>query len=320
MIHGYRFFALGCTGHIRIADVTAVTAQAAVADAVRWLRGVEAKLSRFRDYSVIGRLNAGETVGADADLSAVLVAADRAYHLTKGRFDATALPLWRLWHDPVRTIWPTASEITDAQSLVSWPMVEQRDGIVRLSRTHMALDLGGVGKEWCVDRLVERLVAGGCHAVFVELGGDCAARGRQPDRDGWFVLLPGAAVAVTLRDEAIATSGIGTRRRELAGRAVSHLIDARSGQPAPGVIRSVTVLAADCLTAGIHASDLCLLDEVTAYTIGERSGGHPTWVRASDGMLLADPRLLARVHPVSVDDVGSTPHAARRTPHLTLSA
>ena len=157
MIHGYRFFALGCTGHIRIADVTAATAQSAVAEAVRWLRGVEAKLSRYRDDSVIGRLNAGETVDSDANLSAVLVAADRAYHLTAGRFDATALPLWKMWHDPTRTTWPTASEIADVQSLVAWSMVEQRDGIVRLSRPHMALDLGGPTRQ---DRLIRSVAIG----------------------------------------------------------------------------------------------------------------------------------------------------------------
>jgi len=312
MIHGFRFVALGCTGRVRLAGVDQEQAQHAVADAVRWLRGIERRFSRFHDDSLIGRLNRGETVAAEADLSAVLAAADRAHHLTAGRYDATALPLWRLWHDPQRTTWPTASEILDAQTLVTWSAVERGD-VVHLKRPGMALDLGGVGKEWCVDRMVERLMAQGCRDVLVELGGDCAARGRQPGRDGWFVLLPGAAAALTLCDEAIATSGIGTRRRELTGRAVSHLIDARSGQPAGGIIRSATVLAADCLTAGIHASDLCLLDDTTSAAIAARSGGHATWVRASDGTVLADPNLLERIHPVGAD---SNSHLAPRSSQL----
>jgi thiamine biosynthesis lipoprotein len=174
----------------------------------------------------------------------------------------------------------------------------------------MALDLGGVGKEWCVDQVLARLVVHGCMDVLVDLGGDCAARGSQPGRDGWLVLLPGAAAALALHDESIATSGIGTRRRMLAGRAVPHLIDAQSGQPAPGIVRSASVLAADCLTAGIHASDLCLLDQATPEAIAGRSGGHPSWVRTGDGTLLVDPRLLARVHPVaSVAEHGPRPLA-----------
>ncbi|MBA3698062.1 MAG: FAD:protein FMN transferase [Planctomycetes bacterium] len=311
MIHGFRFTALGSTGRIRMAGMAEATAQRTVADAVRWVRAVEAKLSRFRADSLIGRLNAGDAVPADADLTAVLAAAARAHHLTAGRYDATALPLWRLWHEPARTTWPTAAEITDAQALIAWSAVAQCDGVVRLTRPGMALDLGGVGKEWCVDQVLARLVAHGCADTLVELGGDCAARGAQPDRDGWFVLLPGVAAAVTLRDEAIATSGIGTRRRVLAGRAVSHLMDVCTGQPAPGMIRSASVIAADCLTAGIHASDVCLLADATPAAIAERSSGLPTWVRASDDTLLADAGMLARVDPVAA----ATPHAARRTPH-----
>lgn len=318
MIHGFRFTALGSTGRIRIAGVAEDSAQRAVADVVRWLREVEARLSRFRPDSLIGRLNAGETVTADPELLAVLAAAERAHHLTDGRYDATALPLWRLWHEPARTTWPMAVEIADAQALVAWSGVE-RCATVRLTRPGMALDLGGVGKEWCVDQVLARLVAQSCTDVLVELGGDCAARGSQPGRDGWFVLLPGVATAVELRDEAIATSGIGTRRRMLAGRAVSHLIDAQTGQPAPGIIRSATVLAGDCLTAGIHASDLCLLGEATSAAIVERSDGHVTWVRASDGTVLADSRLLARVHPVA-SAAQRTSHLAPRTPHLARSA
>lgn len=314
MIHGFRFTALGCTGRIRIAGVAEATAQRAVAIAVRWLRAIEQKLSRFRNDSLIARLNIGEVVAADADLSAVLAAAGNAHHLTAGRYDATGAPLWRLWHDPARSTWPTESEIATAQALVAWPDVVQTDGHVRLARSGMALDLGGVGKEWCVDRLIDQLTRHGCDDVLVELGGDCAARGCQPGRDGWFVLLPGVAAALTLRNEGIATSGIGTRRRMLAGRAVSHLIDVRSGQPAPGIIRSATVLAPDCLTAGIHASDVCLLSEATGEAIAERSHGHATWLRACDGTLLADARLLARVQPVA-----ATPHSALHTPHA-LSA
>lgn len=299
MIHGFRFTALGCTGRIRLADCTLALAQAAVVAGVRWLRGVEARLSRYRDESLVAQLNAGEPVPPDADLLALLAAAGRAHRVTDGRYDATALPVWRLWHDPARTRWPDAHDIMAARVLVDWAAVTIGSAGVRLARPGMALDLGGVGKEWCVDRLIERLTAHGCADVLVELGGDCAARGRQPGCDGWFVLLPGAAAALTLRDEAIATSGIGSRRRELAGRVVSHLIDARSGFPSAGIVRSATVLAPDCLDAGIHASDLCLLADAHAGTIAERSGGHPAWVRASDGTLFADPRLLERLHPVT---------------------
>jgi thiamine biosynthesis lipoprotein len=89
------------------------------------------------------------------------------------------------------------------------------------------------------------------------------------------------------------------RSRVLAGRPVSHLIDARSGLPAEGALRTVSVLAATCLEAGIRASDCCLLARADAAALAERSGGLPLWAQAHDGTLLADPRLAARVHPIA---------------------
>ncbi len=299
-VHGFRFDVLGSSGRIRMAGVSRTCAEEIAADTVAWLRDIEARLTRFRDDSLIGRLNRLGEVESDTDLDAVLTAAERAWWLTAGRFDATALPLWRLWHDPARTAWPIDDEVAAARALVDWRAVVRDAGRVTFARPGMALDLGGVGKEWCVDRVIERIHAAGVSHVLVELGGDCAARGSQPGRAGWLVTLPGAAAAVALRDEALATSGVGTRRRQLAGREVTHLIDAQSGLPAPGAVCSVTVLARDCLTAGIHASDACLVVRANPAAIAERSGGLPTWVRTADDTLMADPRLLARVHPVAV--------------------
>lgn len=298
-IHGFRFTALGSTGRIRIAGTSRSLAEAIVAESVAWLRDVEARLTRFRDDSLVGRLNRDGVVDGDADLDALLDAADRAWRLTAGRFDATALPLWRMWHDPARTTWPSDDEVAAARAFVDWRAVVRDAGRVAFARSGMALDLGGVGKEWCVDRIGERIRAAGIGDALVELGGDCAACGHQPGHDGWWVMMPSAAAAVLLRNEALATSGVGTRRRELAGREVTHLIDAQSGFPASGALRSVTVLGPDCLTAGIHASDTCLIDRADPATISARSGGLATWVRTADDTLMADPRLLARVHPIA---------------------
>lgn len=295
-LHGYRFTALGCTGRIRIATVSRADADHAVAMAVRWLRACEAKLSRFQPTSLVSALNHGASVPRDADLCAVLAAGADATQRSAGRLSLLAAPLWQLWHAPTRHVWPDFVEIAAAKARCGQLSIGDA---IQLQGDGAQLDLGVVGKEWCVDRLVDQLAAAGCHDVLVELGGDCAARGQQPGRAGWVVLLPGTAAAVVLRNEALATSGHGTRGRLLAGRWVSHLIDAVSGQPASGVVRSATVLAPDCLTAGIHASDLCLLDDVTPITCAARSGGLPYWLRSASDDVHSDPRFLVRVHPVS---------------------
>ena len=300
-VHGFRFHALGSSGHIRVAGVAEDKAQAFVMASVRWLRDVESRLTRFSPHSLVGRLNvsAGSTgVKPDADLLAVLNAADIAHRITQGRFDATALPLYKLWLDPERTQWPSDAELSAVRKLVNWSAVERTPERVALPLKGMELDLGGVGKEWCVDRLIERAIKSAIENCLIELGGDCRAIGAQPDREGWWVLLPGPASSILLKNEALATSGIGTRKRVLAGHSVSHLIDAQTGHPAPGVFQSVSVLGTDCLTAGIYASDCCLLERADKSLVAVRAAGEAAWCVTPSNQILADPRFLERLHPV----------------------
>jgi FAD:protein FMN transferase len=302
---GYRFSALGCTGRIRIAGVTQGRAEAFIIDALAWLRDLERRLTRFSDDSVIGRLNAlagRGAVRADGECLAVIAAADLAWKASAGRLDATILPLWRLWHAAERLSWPEADEVQQARALVGWCKLRRHDDRLALVLPGMAVDLGGVGKEWAVDQLVERAAAAGIFNLLVELGGDCRASGRQGEPAGWWVALPGARAALLLADEALATSGTGTRRRLIAGRQVPHLIDALSGMPGGGGLRFASVLAHSCLAAGIRASDCCLLDAATPAAIAARSGGLPTWCAGTDQRLYADPRLLARVHAIAAGE------------------
>jgi thiamine biosynthesis lipoprotein len=301
-VHAFRFHALGSTGRIRLAGIPAARAERFLVDAVGWLRDLESRLTRFSESSLIGRLNHSAGFGSvevDEECLAVLHAAELAWRLSSGRLDATVLPLYRLWHDPQRSVWPTSDELGPAQALVDWQAVRRNGTSVSLERAGMALDLGGVGKEWAVDRLVAKAAEAGIANCLVELGGDCRARGRQGSPAGWWVSLPGAPMALLLMDEALATSGIGARNRQLEGTMVPHLIDACSGRPATGAIRSATVLADSCLLAGIRASDLCLLERAGHDLIRERSGSSPIWCEAADGRIHADPRLAARAHAIT---------------------
>jgi thiamine biosynthesis lipoprotein len=304
---GYRFAALGCSARIRIAGVAQARAEAFIIDAVAWLRDLERRLTRFSGESVIGRLNAlagRGAVQADGECLAVIAAADQAWRASAGRLDATILPLWRLWHAAERSSWPTADEVHQARAVVGWCKLHRDGDSLALALPGMAVDLGGVGKEWAVDRLIERAAASGIHDCLVELGGDCRASGRQGSPAGWWVALPGAGSALLLADEALATSGTGTRRRLLAGRSVSHLIDALSGMPAGGGLRSASILAPSCLEAGIRASDCCLLGNASPAAIAARSAGLPVWCAGTD-QLFADPRLLARVHAIGTGQAGA---------------
>lgn len=296
-VHGFAFHVLGGAGRVRFAGIGREAAEAAVIAAVEWLRAVERKLSRFRPDSLVARLNRGDAVPADADLSALWREAADMERRTQGRLAATVLPLWQLWHDPLRREPPGPAELAAAAARCRPVHLLPEGPLVRLSRPGAAVDFGGLGKEWCVDRVADLLGQRGLRNFLVELAGDVAARGRSSERQpGWWVLLPGSRWAWPLADAALATSGHRMRGRELGGVRISHLIDARSGRPAPGAVLSATVLGATCLEAGIAASDAALAGE--AGVALERLGDLPGLLQMEHGDCILHPTLAQGVRVV----------------------
>jgi thiamine biosynthesis lipoprotein len=115
------------------------------------------------------------------------------------------------------------------------------------------LDLGASAKAWAADRLAARVAELGT-GVLVNLGGDLALAGPAPD-GGWPVEVRDRPVGgtrvqtVALSEGGLATSSTTARTWQRGGLPMHHILDPATGLPAPPVWRSVSVVAADCLTA-----------------------------------------------------------------------
>ena len=134
------------------------------------------------------------------------------------------------------------------------------------------LDLGATAKAYAADRCAaiinEELDTG----VLVCLGGDIATAGPAPD-GGWRVLVqdrpedPAQTVGLPA-GAALATSSTVSRRWRHQGIAVHHIVDPRTGTPAPTRWRSASVAAATCLQANAAST--------AALVHGD---GAPAWLR-----------------------------------------
>ena len=136
-----------------------------------------------------------------------------------------------------------------------------RAGTVRFDRPGVELDLGGIGKGYAVDRVVELLRRRGVGSALVNLGGSSVyGLGAPPGGEAWEVGIldpsdPGRrAVSVALRDRALSVSGGYGRSFEKDGVTYSHIMDPRTGRPVAGVL-SVAVV-------GASATDGDALDNV----------------------------------------------------------
>ncbi len=243
--------------------------------AVAWVTAFEAKYSRFRAESLLSRINAAagrEWVDIDFETEQLLSLCDTLYFLTQGVLDPTALPLIRLWdyRNPRRTL-PDERAMAAARKLVGWRKVRREPGRVFLPEEGMALDFGGFGKEFAVDRVAEIAKQMGIGSALIDFGHDLRSLGRPAGRPAWHVGLedpenPGTADgSVALwGDRGIASSGDYLRRVVIDGVGYGHIVDPRSGRPVANGCRQATVIAGTCLQAGVLST--------TAFALGAEKG------------------------------------------------
>jgi FAD:protein FMN transferase len=270
------FQAMGTTCEIQYA-APGGDAQAARfdAEAVAWVEAFEAKFSRFRPGSLLSRINAAAGTGwtaVDAEMEDMFKLCDTLVFMTQGVLDPTALPLIRLWNwkaDNPQV--PDTPRIEAARQLVGWSKVKRGPGRVLLPEAGMALDFGGFGKEFAVDRVSQIASANGIANVLVDFGHDIRVLGAPPGRPAWHIGLedptrPGtAAGSVALSGScAIASSGDYLRCFTRDGKRYGHIIDPRTGRPVANGCVQATVIAPSCLQAGVLST--------TAFVLGMEKG------------------------------------------------
>jgi len=268
-LHKLEFRAMSTHCRVNCHGVSAETARAFQRDVIAWVVQFEARYSRFIPDSLIGRINAaaGEHwVETDPETDRLFNLCQELFFFTRGSFDPTALPLIKLWNWKTQPpVIPDDAAIQAARALVGWNKIERRPGGIFLPQAGMALDLGGIGKEYAVDCVVNMAIQRGIGNVLVDFGQDVRVRGHALDKKFWTIGLddatnPGkcwAGVAVT--DHAVATSGDYLRNFTFNGRRYGHIIDPRTGYPAFNDCRAASVIAPSCTIAGLLSTSICIL-------------------------------------------------------------
>lgn len=246
--------------------------------AAREARRIERKFSRYREDSVVHAVNAGAgaPVRVDEETARLLDFADRCYRLSGGRFDITSGVLRRAWVFDGSDRLPSAEKVERLRPLVGWERARWSPPEITLA-PGMEIDLGGIGKEYAVDRILSLLVERFDSAVLVNLGGDLRASGPRASGAAWVVGIEDPSAegvpvrSIDLRRGALATSGDARRFLEKDGTRYGHILDPLTGWPVAGAPRSVTVLADMCTEAGFLAT-LAMLHGLEAERFLETQG------------------------------------------------
>lgn len=229
---------------------------------------IQQKLSRYREDNVIHKINnaRGKPVTVDDETAQMLDYAAQCYQLSDGMFDITSGVLREAWKFDGSDKVPSKAQVKRLLSHIGWQKVRWQSPQIRMP-AGMQIDLGGIGKEYSVDRTLLLLRQATSVACLVNYGGDIATTGpRHSDKGngkGWLVGIekpdpsPAAAIQTKiyeLKHGAIATSGDARRYLLKDGIRYSHILNPRTGWPVSGAPRSVTVITDTCTEAGILAT------------------------------------------------------------------
>ncbi|MBE9516511.1 MAG: FAD:protein FMN transferase [Proteobacteria bacterium] len=225
---------------------------------------IEHKFSRYRDDNIIYQINHsnGKAVQVDDETAALLNYADQCYQISEGLFDITSGVLGKLWRFDGSNKIPSQEQINSLLPQIGWQKVHWQMPNITLPKG-MEIDLGGIGKEYAVDRVTLLLRQETDVSILVNFGGDLAiTHPRSKLAQGWRIGVADPRECMEqdadkalhyylLQQGAMTTSGDAYRFIEHEGRRYGHILNPMTGWPAANAPKSVTVLAGTCLEAGI---------------------------------------------------------------------
>ena len=248
--------ALGARASITLAHPDAERITAMARDEIARLEDV---FSLYRSDSALSRLNREGALDAPPfELVDCLGIAGLVHAATGGAFDPTVQPLWAAYATAFAAGGaPTPGALAEARDRLGWDRVEVTSARIGFRRPGMALTLNGIAQGYIADRVARLLEGEGLGDILIDTG-ELRALGGQPDGTAWPVHLA-RGDSFPLRDRALASSAPLGTGFDQEGR-VGHILDPRTGRPAPASQPGITVAAPSAALADALSTGLCLLD------------------------------------------------------------
>ena len=256
------FLAMGSPCELLCETASANEAEEAASLVANEAWRIEEKFSRYISDNIVDQINSasGSGVEVDEETAGLIEFANFLYDMSDGRFDITSGVLRRVWAFDGSDRVPSDAEILNVMRHVGWERVSWKNRVLKLP-AGMQIDLGGVGKEYAVDKAVSLIRGQTAIPCLVNFGGDIAVTGPPTCQPSWQIgreALQGPSASpsglIQLKTGALATSGDTPRFLLKDGIRYSHILDPNTGWPIAGAPASITVAADTCVQAGVFCT------------------------------------------------------------------
>lgn len=294
----------GTTYHIKLKRPLWILPKQIDTTVAKTLADLDKVASGYRpdsEVSILNHTKPGETVSFSPTMQRLLDMSHVVHKESHGAFDPSAGTLFAIW-DFRKPGWEVPQAGTVQTTL---RQIRERGGFSwknasgTLTKTwQQKLVFDAIAQGLSVDMVAEALDRLGIHRYFIEVGGEVRVRGGKPWRIG--ISYPDKSAEawslygiLRLKEGSVATSG--TYRRVVVdskGVTRSHIIDPRTGYPAPHDVVSATVIHPNCGMADALATavlvlgqkeGLALLDripEASGFVIVEAASGYVPYYSA----------------------------------------
>lgn len=247
-----------------------------LSDSIHLLLGnMDMSVSPYNKASLLSAINDNEAGRMDGYLLTLYHASQSIHRESGGAYDATVMPLVNAWGFGYKSgTLPTRAQLDSILQFVGMDKVSVApDGVITKDDPRVMLDFSSIAKGLACDEIGRMLQRNGADNWLVEIGGEVAARGVNARGMEWTVSVDmpadeqngqvshNSALAITLGNEAVATSGNYRKWRNEGGHKLSHIIDPRTGDSRAGTLLSVTVIARDCMNADAWSTACMVMGE-----------------------------------------------------------
>ncbi|MCM1349417.1 MAG: FAD:protein FMN transferase [Firmicutes bacterium] len=231
------------------------------------MQQVEASLSPFASTSLVSRINSNATNVTDSLFRRIFRTSVMVNFASNGAFDPTVAPLVNLWGFGYKSSGrePSTEAIDSALMYVGIKRCQLQDDKIVKASPLTEFDFSAITKGYGCDLIGEMFQRNGCNDYLIEIGGEVAARGLNPQGQPWRIMIDAPVendttvshnrmAVIDVTDCGVATSGNYRNFRVTSAGKAWHTISPSTGRPAVTSTVSATVIAPTAMLADALAT------------------------------------------------------------------
>lgn len=255
----YNFSVMTTPCELRLYNAPKTKCDACAKDIFKEAKRLESKYNYFDPNSYLYELNSRQTVLLDSETKVLLQKAKAYYKATEGIFDVTIATIKDSYN--LTKLSQLQEEIRSLKAYIGVEHFEIKRNKLYFSNSFTKIDLGGIVKEYAVDRAVMIAKKYKISSALINFGGDIYALGVKPNGKPFQIGIKNPKnpneelFSVELTNMALTTSASYERQKAIEDQRFSHIISTKEDSESP---LSATVVAPTTLESGIYSTALMI--------------------------------------------------------------